>query len=187
MNSKSNPWLYCHLLFVLTVILCTGVAVCIPDRFRVELAAKFGNRSSQHELGWMYATGTGVTRNRTEAIEWLTKAAAKGDLSSQFYLGFMYMEGDGADGNKALKWFTLAAEQGYVSAQYFLGLMYADGEGIQKDAAEGYMWLDLAADSLPFARARRDALRIEMSEDSVAQARRRSSNFKLKTWDQAQP
>ena len=114
-------------------------------------------------------------------------AAGKGDLSSQFYLGFMYLEGDIVDGNEALKWFAMAAEQGYPSAQYFLGLMYADGIGVQKDAVEAYMWLDLAADSLPFACSKRDALKISMSEDSVVQARKRSSGFKPKTWEQVNP
>ena len=60
------------------------MAASVPELARTKVAAEWCFRSSQNELGWMYATGTRAKKNGNEAVKWLTKAAAQGDKSAQF-------------------------------------------------------------------------------------------------------
>ena len=166
------------------VVCAPGIAaLCVSDWFN-QTAAEWGFRSSQHELGWKYATGRGVAKNGNEAVKWFTKAAEQGDNSAQFYLGFMYVEGDGVEKNdvEAIRWFTMAADQGYGPAQGMLGLMYRNGEGVEKDAIAAYMWYDLAGKGRSSMESELDALETEMSEEAVVEAKNRSSKFRAKSW-----
>ena len=77
-------------------------------------AAKQGNAAAQYNLGWMYAKGIGVVKDKWEAVKWYLEAAKQGNAAAQYNLGWMYAEGIGVvkDKQKAVKWYLEAAEQG---------------------------------------------------------------------------
>ena len=110
--------------------------------------AEQGNASAQHNLGFMYRKGKGVTQDYAEAVKWYRKAAEQGHASAQNQLGFMYYSGKGVtqDYAEAVKWYRKAAEQGYAIAQYFLGQMYDEGKGVTQDYAEAVKWYRKSAE-----------------------------------------
>ena len=110
--------------------------------------AEQGNASAQSNLGWMYESGHGVTKDDKEAIRWYRLAADQGDADAQFNLGTMYGKGHGVtqDYKEAIRWYRLAADQGIASAQYNLGQMYGKGHGVTQDYKEAVRLWRLAAE-----------------------------------------
>ena len=111
-------------------------------------AAEQGDLSAQHNLGFMYADGNGVTQDYAAAAFWFSRAAAQGDAFAQTMLGALYYDGLGVPKNSeaAAIWYGKAAEQGNAPAQYNLGLMYENGDGVNKDLIVGVSWLRKAAE-----------------------------------------
>jgi TPR repeat protein len=66
----------------------------------------------------MYLQGWGITKDDSEAMNWLRKAADRGAPDAQFNLGGMYVMGRGVAKNdaEAVAWFRKAAEQGFAPA-----------------------------------------------------------------------
>ena len=58
-------------------------------------AAEAGSVAAQNNLGYMYATGQGVTQNDETAVEWYRLTADAGNDIGQFNLGWMYATGRG--------------------------------------------------------------------------------------------
>jgi hypothetical protein len=90
----------------------------------------------------MYENGTGVSKNQSEALKWVQKAAEQGYATSQVRLGNMYRFGTGVPKNsiEAVKWFRKAAEQGLSWGQVCLASCYAEGTGVPQDFVEAYAW-----------------------------------------------
>ncbi|WP_139429172.1 SEL1-like repeat protein [Aeromonas veronii] len=110
---------------------------------------RFGQqRRAQYNLGVMYTTGQGVTKNLRTAAEWYLKAAEQGLVAAQFNMGSSYRKGEGVEqsDNKAFEWYLKAAEQGDPDAQYNLGLMYRKGRGVQQSDNKAFEWYLKAAD-----------------------------------------
>lgn len=82
--------------------------------------AKQGNADAQCNLGVMYQTGKGVSKDYKQAVYWFRKAAEQGHPEGQYELGQMYYWGFGSGGNmdckKAIYWWEKAEEQGHVEA-----------------------------------------------------------------------
>jgi len=111
--------------------------------------AEQGLAPAQNILGVMYATGTGVPKDDSEAVYWLRKAADQGIANAQMLLGTMYLSGRGVPENavEAAKWLREAAEQGDALAEGTLGDLYSFGmHGVPLDYAESMKWLRKAAD-----------------------------------------
>jgi hypothetical protein len=102
---------------------------------------------AEYKLSNMYAHGSGVQANKTEAQTWLERAAAHGNIDAQYELGNALREGSGVvqDYERAAKWLELAAMSGHADAQYALGQMYRTGMGVPADNARAYLWFNLAA------------------------------------------
>ena len=119
-------------------------------------SAELGNAHGQSCIGYMYWTGSGVTRNVFEAERWFRRSAAQGNTKAMRNLGGMaYESGDGHGADKwfrkakwmywdeyicgglddaeAVKWFRNAAEQGDSDAQCVMGLIYFNGYGYLYD------------------------------------------------------
>lgn len=126
---------------------------------------------------------------------WGRKAAEGGHAEAQANLGTAYVWGRGVPKDLALaaSWYRKAAEQGNVHGQLSLGTAYRDGSGVAKDLVSAYMWLDLAAQQGPKfstpsvagffsyqARTARDEMAKQMSPAQIAEAQRRSREWKLK-------
>lgn len=76
--------------------------------------AEQGNAEAQAELGYVYATGTGVIRDYQEALKWLRLSADQGYYQSQDLLGLMYSVGHGVpiDNVQEMKWYFIAKAGG---------------------------------------------------------------------------
>lgn len=76
-------------------------------------------------LGWMYASGIGVTRNYRRAAAYLRLAARQGDAVSAFNLGILYLHGQGVhkDYAFAARYFQIAANAGVLEAQHNLEVL----------------------------------------------------------------
>jgi len=93
----------------------------------------------------------------------------------------MYYFGQGVpkDPAQSAKWYRRAAEQGSAPAQFSLGFKYYNGEGVQKSVALAYMWFNLAAAQGDEKAANsRDSLAAEMTREQIAEAQKRSRDWK---------
>ena len=81
-----------------------------------------GDADAQLKLGGLYMDGVGVSKDKTEGVEWYRRAAENGDPVAQLLLGFMYYLGEGVpqDDATAAKWWGNAAEQGDHRAEGYL-------------------------------------------------------------------
>ena len=61
-----------------------GVPQDIPKGIvLLRTAAEGHNERAQYNLGWAYESGTGVPRDKAQAIAWYRKAAQAGDLQAR--------------------------------------------------------------------------------------------------------
>ncbi len=113
----------------------------------MERAAAMGHTRAQASLGLDYARATGVPKDLTKAVYWLTLAADKGHRVAQAELGDLYEEGDGVPVNltKAFNYHKLGAAQRWWQAELRLGLEYELGYGTPRNRATAIFWLDRAA------------------------------------------
>lgn len=103
-------------------------------------SAELGSVRGQYGLGR-------VSKDKVEAIQWLTKAAEKGYLEAQLALAFLYDKGSvhyeknsSPNDSLSFKWYLAAAEQGSWRAQGKLAKMYVDGTGTEPDEREALKW-----------------------------------------------
>lgn len=120
-------------------------------------AAQAGDVHAQTNLGLLYETGTGVTRDDLRALDWYRRAADAGFAHAQRQLGRYYddaycrTDAPAAAGitseQKALSpvWYRKAAEQGDNEARYRLGRILVSGRCGLRDPAAGEQWLRAAA------------------------------------------
>jgi len=145
-----------------------------------------GNPVAQNNLGVMYLDGKGVPQNMSEAVRYLSLAAAAGSSLGQNNLGGLYREGKGVprDYVLAARWFTASAGQGNAAAMYNLGLMYEMGQGMKAEPFHAYMWYALAAETntVPNAAAHREALWGRMTAAAQKQARELVTVCKSKSY-----
>jgi len=73
-------------------------------------------------MGKARLEGTGVAKNPTRAVHWLTSAAHHGNDDARYLLGKMYYQGYAVAQDKELgiDWLTRAAEHGHTGALNFL-------------------------------------------------------------------
>jgi TPR repeat protein len=109
--------------------------------------AQQGNRAAQIKLGNLYATGTGVPQNTSEAMKWYKAAWDQGEAAGAVNLGLLYYTGTGIAKNpsEAVAWYRRGAEAGNAAGQFLLGTLYQRGEGIPQDYAEALIWYRKAA------------------------------------------
>jgi len=98
-----------------------------PEPYSAELVkkAEAGDARAQHNLGFYYKKGQGVTQDYKEAVKWYMKSAEQGDADAQSDLGWCYAHGTGVikDDKEAVKWWTKSAEQGNEGAKKQLELL----------------------------------------------------------------
>jgi hypothetical protein len=102
---------------------------------------------AEYRLAHLYASASGDSKNKKQALAWLERAAEHGNIEAQYDFGNALREGSGVlqDYERAAKWLTSAAEHGNPDAQYALGQMYRMGIGVPADNAKAYIWFNLAA------------------------------------------
>lgn len=123
-----------------------GVARDLAEAaFWLEQAAEQGFTPAFRGLAELHRSGRVVGGNPEQTAKLLERAAKLGDAESQFAYG-SWLEGGGttSDPKAALQWYRRAAEQGHVGAQVKLGRSLADAAESNDQAAEGFMWLNVA-------------------------------------------
>ena len=82
------------------------------------LAGNQGHVIAQYNVGIMYASGRGVSRNDAEAAKWYRLSAEQGYVLAQSSLGHQYFTGTGVprDLVQALMWLELATDRGDARA-----------------------------------------------------------------------
>ena len=128
----------------------TAKKTLTSDSFdEIKSKAEAGNAVAQFNLGQMYASGKGVTRDDADAVKWYCLAAKQGYDAAQNNLGVRYANGRGVerDEAKAVEWFRRAANNGNATAQNNLGARYADGRGVERDEAKAVEWFRRAANN----------------------------------------
>jgi TPR repeat protein len=95
-------------------------------------AADKGSTSAMVELGVLYGTGTGVTRDENQARKLFERAAQAGNPRGISNLAALGGGGATADPARSRELLAKAAETN-PEAQYQLGMMLAEGTGGEKD------------------------------------------------------
>lgn len=142
--------------------------------------AEKGDASAQLELGGIYLKGEGVTKDMTEGLKWISKAAEQGNVEAQMKLGGIYISGKGVLKNsiEAAKWYMMGAEQGDPAAQCQIGRMHLTGAGVPKDDVEAYKWANLAAvQGNPAAKKVIAFLLVRMTPAQILEGKQRSEDF----------
>jgi len=135
--------------------------------------AEKGSVRAQTNLGAMYMTGLGVSRDGKEAVKWLTLASNQGDITAKQDLAQAYAHGFGVPMNleTAFKLFREAATQGDAMSQSQLGFMYENGKGTKGDQMKAYVWYSLSGSMAPsWAKSSLEALRRHMSDTQLREA-----------------
>jgi len=161
-----------------------------PNFSTLKALAEIGQKESQWKLSLAYIDGVGTDKNESEAVKWCRKAAEQGVADAQHYLGVCYQIGAGfdKDAREAVKWYRKAAEQGDADGLNNLGACYYTGDGVPKDSIEALKWFTVAA-----AKGSEQAsewiatCEKEMSQEQVAEARRRSEDFKVQKVNDVKP
>ncbi len=114
--------------------------------FQMKLARK-GNAEAQFKVGEMYETGFGVKEDKTEAMNWISKAAGQGHETANFKLLYWDIEKNGVNDANRDKYEALKtkANEGNPQAQYYVGKMYSRGVGVKRSSSKALGWLNKAA------------------------------------------
>jgi TPR repeat protein len=139
---------------------------------RIRKTAEEGNALAQVNLGLMYESGQGVSKDFTQALRWyfraaeqenteaialIIKAAEQGNADAMGWISNAADHGSVAaitwfnkaaeQGNgNALAWLQQSAEAGHSDAQFYLGGMYENGRGVPKDLDQALRWNRKAAE-----------------------------------------
>ncbi len=111
-------------------------------------AADAGEMHCQANLGYLYKTGLGVSRDVAKSIGYLKRCADQGHSNCEEMLGDSYRQGVGVrvDYAEALRLFRSAASQGNLAALNNLGNLSLNGQGVARDPAEAAKHYRSAAD-----------------------------------------
>jgi uncharacterized protein len=103
---------------------------------------------AMNAIGNMYADGSGVQKDDSEAINWYRKSAERGYVGGQLNLGLVYENGRGVpqDYAMALHWYSKAANQGSALAQDSIGYFYSHAMGVKRNYSEAAAWFHRAAE-----------------------------------------
>ncbi len=117
-------------------------------------AARAGLRDAQYRLGQCYLLGNGVPASISEAMRWLTRAAAAGQVAAQTQLAALALQGISArhatglfgfndrdsgtpDYDSAEQWGRLAAAAGSAEAKALLAFILTAGPPDRRNEAAG--------------------------------------------------
>lgn len=140
-------------------------------------SSEFRGGYGDYMLGWMYADGKGVKRNKTESTRWIQKSADANYPAANFTLGYRKLRGAGErkDPEAAAVYFRKAADGEDEVAMFYLGMMHLKGLGVPADTTESLRWFKMAK---AYGYPVHPALLSEAGIESVAKgsARSRSVN-----------
>jgi tetratricopeptide (TPR) repeat protein len=130
-------------------------------------AARKGDPELQNELGWRYESGSGATKDVSEARKWYAKAGEQGNDTAQLHLCESYaaelglddgvvqgpeknsisspispLKGASTSIDEAFRWCVRGGNRGLYHAAWYAGILNARGsEKHPVNFAEAYFWL----------------------------------------------
>jgi TPR repeat protein len=109
-------------------------------------AAELGDMDAAYGLSVLYREGTGVPRDRAQAIRWLKRAAEERHIAAMVEYAIALFNGDGVEKSEAgaARFFGKAAQANSPIAQNRLARLYAAGRGVRADTVEAMKWHVLA-------------------------------------------
>ena len=81
------------LVLLILLMLCPVLAVADDSLDALRKTADQGDADAQYNLGTMYNSGKGVTKDSIEANKWFRKAAQHGNAKAQYIVGNWYLSG----------------------------------------------------------------------------------------------
>lgn len=105
--------------------------------------AESGDGEAQAYLAHLYSTGRGVSKDISQAIEWIISASKNGIPVAQHTLATLTFNGQGGvarDEKEAIRLLTAAAEQNDTYAIEQLGRAYLGGNGVDRDFTKAVKW-----------------------------------------------
>jgi TPR repeat protein len=110
-------------------------------------AADLGSAEAEYYLGTIYASGSGVPKQRPVAFEHFRKSAAGKYLPGMRELAAAYLAGDGVAKNEAeaARWYRAAADAGDAPSAHQLATMLKSGTGVKGDNREALTYFLKAA------------------------------------------
>ncbi|TYC51674.1 SEL1-like repeat protein [Rhodobacterales bacterium] len=120
----------------------------------LEKAAGDGYGEALGRLAQLYASGTGVARDLTQALEYYEAAVELGNVWAMRKLGDLYVNGEGVerDYDAAFELYLKAYQEGGAEAAYDLGYLHAQEDWRKFDAGRALSYL-YEADSAGLAAA----------------------------------
>lgn len=103
--------------------------------------ADAGDPAAQSRLGDMYMRGSGVARDRAQALRWYEQAAAQGNAQAMLNLVALQP----IDSDSARYWLTRAADSGLADAQLLLGMFVMRHAASDEDRTAAAAWIARAA------------------------------------------
>ncbi len=112
-------------------------------------AADSGHAGGMSNLGALYSTGRGVTRDPAEAVRFYRMAAEAGNATAMRNLAIMHASGSGIaqDYQEANRWYRKAADAGNAAAMGDLGISFETARGVPRDFTEALRWYRKAAEA----------------------------------------
>ena len=107
-------------------------------------AYRKGDSMGSRNIGYCYAVGIGVKRNKRLAVKWYTRSAEAGNAKAQCNMGVLCEYGHGVrkDYSKAAEWFRMSAENGYSRGRTNYACLLRDGRGVKKDPRMAVYWFE---------------------------------------------
>jgi TPR repeat protein len=111
-------------------------------------ACNQGSAKSCSDLGFLYSTGSGVTKDLVKAATLYRKGCEAGNALSCKNLGLAYERGDGLDKDlaQASAFYAKACDGGPAAACSQAGYTYVQGNGVPKDPARAATFFKKACD-----------------------------------------
>lgn len=115
-------------------------------------AADEGHPEAMGALGFFYATGLEVQKDKNLAMEWFRKGAEAGGAKAQFNFGKMLLEsGDSTNSVEGIKWLESAFNEKQTDAARLLGMIHLQGlhgQPINYQKSEQYLLIAAEAGDL---------------------------------------
>jgi len=107
-----------------------------------EQAVQGGSGEGMADLGWLYESGNGVSKDATKAASLFNEAANSGNAEGIYRMGVAYHEGLGVqkDPVAACTWFLRAAASNHPDAEEQAGFCYYNGTGVAEDHQAAFQW-----------------------------------------------